>query len=285
MARIRSVKPELRTSEVVASWPREVRYFFVLLWGYLDDKGRGLDVPKTIAGDCFPHDEDVTPAKVNRWLDLMAKTKLDPNKPPPICRYEVGGRRYVHCVNWGEHQRANRPTPSRLPQCPVHEPLSESLPEPPSGDSDEKLSTGLSDSLPGAAEQGSRGAEEQQQPGSEPLSERHRAAAAIIVDATDATPAEAGALAARIDHERKPRNLAGFVRSLGNGPDLAGLLAEVRRDAAGSDVAAAIAGARKGPPCPHGEPGGAFPHPTTGKPLCPLCRRRKRPSDPEGATP
>jgi predicted GIY-YIG superfamily endonuclease len=30
MARIRSVKPELRVSEVVASWPREVRYFWVL---------------------------------------------------------------------------------------------------------------------------------------------------------------------------------------------------------------------------------------------------------------
>jgi len=54
MARIRSVKPALRTSRVVAMWPFEVRYFWVLLWGYLDDLGRGLDIPKTIAGDCFP---------------------------------------------------------------------------------------------------------------------------------------------------------------------------------------------------------------------------------------
>lgn len=131
MARIRSVKPALRTSQVVASWPREVRYFFVLFWGYLDDEGRGLDVPKTIAGDCFPHDDDVTPAKVNRWLDLMAKTKLVPDKEPPICRYEVAGRRLIHCVNWGEHQRPNRPTPSVIPHCPVHEPLSEPDSEPP----------------------------------------------------------------------------------------------------------------------------------------------------------
>jgi hypothetical protein len=129
MARIRSVKPELRTSEVVASWPREVRYAFVLLWGYLDDKGRGLDVPKTIAGDCFPHDDDVTPAKMDKWLTLMATTKLDPEKDPPVCRYEVAGRRYLHTVNADEHQRPNRPTPSRIPPCPVHESLTESLSE------------------------------------------------------------------------------------------------------------------------------------------------------------
>ena len=43
MARIRSIKPELRTSLTVATWPREARYFWVLLWGYLDDHGYGLD--------------------------------------------------------------------------------------------------------------------------------------------------------------------------------------------------------------------------------------------------
>jgi hypothetical protein len=111
----------------VASWPVEVRYFWVLLWGYLDDKGRGLDVPKTIAGDCFPHDEKYTAAVVNRWIALIANTKTD-EKVAPLCRYEVAGRRYLHSTNWGEHQRPARPTPSRLPPCPLH--------EPPTGDDD-----------------------------------------------------------------------------------------------------------------------------------------------------
>ena len=44
MARIRSVKPALRTSRVVASWPWPVRYFWVLLWGYLDDHGRNTTI-------------------------------------------------------------------------------------------------------------------------------------------------------------------------------------------------------------------------------------------------
>jgi hypothetical protein len=129
VARIRSVKPGLRTSRTVASWPVDVRYFFVLLWGYLDDKGRGLDIPKAIAGDCFPLDDRIMPATVDRWLSLMAKTKVDPDRDAPICRYEVTGRRYVHCVYWGEHQKPNRPSPSMHPPCPVHEGLTESVSE------------------------------------------------------------------------------------------------------------------------------------------------------------
>lgn len=129
MARIRSVKPSLRTSQVVGRWPVEVRYFFVLLWGYLDDLGRGLDIPKAIAGDCFPRDEKYTGAVINKWLSLMATTKVEPDRDPPICRYEVAGNRYVHCVYWSEHQRPNRPSPSMHPPCPIHERLSEPFSE------------------------------------------------------------------------------------------------------------------------------------------------------------
>lgn len=119
MARIRSVKPDLRTSQVVASWPYDVRYAWVLLWGYLDDYGRGLDVPKGIAGDCFPHDDEVTPKKMDAWLTKM--TVGVNGRGGPLCRYEVGGVRYLHCVNWSEHQRVQRPTPSKNPPCPLHE--------------------------------------------------------------------------------------------------------------------------------------------------------------------
>jgi hypothetical protein len=158
MARIRSVKPELRTSAVVTSWPMEVRYFFVLLWGYLDDKGRGLDVPKQIAGDCFPYDEKVSAAKVDGWLDLMGHGYN--GEQGPVCRYTVNGKRYVHCVNWGEHQRPNRPTPSRLPPCPIHE-LPKHPREPLSEPSSERLSESVNgNSRTGAEEQGRREAEE-----------------------------------------------------------------------------------------------------------------------------
>ncbi|MFK0182012.1 hypothetical protein ACIQVR_39380 [Streptomyces xanthochromogenes] len=115
MARIRSIKPELRTSITVSLWPREVRYFFILLWGYLDDYGRGVDDELLIASDCFPRDRDVTPEIVDGWLETMAEAG-------PVCRYEVDGRNYLHAPNWREHQKPSHPTRSKIPPCPDDEP-------------------------------------------------------------------------------------------------------------------------------------------------------------------
>lgn len=110
MARIRSVVPALRTSLTAAEWPREVRYFWVLLWGYLDDHGRGVDEPKLIKADCFPMDDDLDVEDINDWLDLFEKSGS-------ICRYIVGGRHYLHAVNWRRWQKPGHPTDSILPPC------------------------------------------------------------------------------------------------------------------------------------------------------------------------
>ena len=120
MARIRSIKPEVRKSRTVAEWPREVRLAWVYLWGYLDDKGRGLDDARLVVAECFPLDRDVTDRKMNGWLELMATTKVGEDDIPPLCRYEVGGRRYLHATKWKNHQRINKPQPSHLPACPIH---------------------------------------------------------------------------------------------------------------------------------------------------------------------
>lgn len=138
MARIRSVKPDLRISRVVASWPIPARYAWVLLWGYLDDYGRGLDDVRLIVADCFPLDRDVTERKMDAWLRLYATAQ--PEKPAPLCRYVVAGQGYLHAVNWREHQRVNRPTDSRIPPCPIHDAFSERFSEP---DSEPSLSDSL----------------------------------------------------------------------------------------------------------------------------------------------
>lgn len=134
MARIRSVKPALRISRVVASWPIPARYAWVLLWGYLDDYGRGIDDVRLIVADCFPLDRDVTERKMDGWLKLYA-TQTNPEKPAPLCRYTVAGQGYLHSTNWAEHQRVNRPTVSVIPPCPLHESFTESLTESLSEDS------------------------------------------------------------------------------------------------------------------------------------------------------
>lgn len=121
MARIRSIKPEVRRSLTVAEWPREVRLAWIYLWGYLDDHGRGLDDMRLVVAECFPLDRDVTEKKLHGWLDLMATTKTHEDDEPPLCRYEVAGRGYLHAVKWTSHQRVSHPQDSRYPSCPVHD--------------------------------------------------------------------------------------------------------------------------------------------------------------------
>jgi hypothetical protein len=111
MARIRSIKPQLRTSLTAAEWPRDVRYFWVLLWGYLDDYGRGVDDARLVKADCFPLDDDVTAATVDAWLNVLAGANS-------LCRYSVDGRRFMHAPMWFKHQRPSHPTDSTIPPCP-----------------------------------------------------------------------------------------------------------------------------------------------------------------------
>ena len=111
MARIRSVKPELRTSLTASQWPREVRYFWVLLWGYLDDHGYGIDEPRLIKPDCFPLDDDLSPGDIDKWLDIIAQAGS-------LCRFTgPDGRHYLHAPKWADHQRPQHPAMPKFPPC------------------------------------------------------------------------------------------------------------------------------------------------------------------------
>jgi hypothetical protein len=108
MAKIRMIKTEVRTSEKVASWPIEVRYFWILFWGYVDDHGKGKDNPLLIKADCFPLDENITAETIEAWLKLLAEAGV-------IVRYEVDGARYLAVKNWREHQKPQHPGKDSFP--------------------------------------------------------------------------------------------------------------------------------------------------------------------------
>jgi hypothetical protein len=108
MPKTRMLKTDLRTSEKVASWPIEVRYFWVLLWGYADDHGKGKDNPLLVKADCFPLDPEITGETVDAWLDVLARDGV-------IVRYTVDGTRYFAIVHWGEHQKPPHPSPDTMP--------------------------------------------------------------------------------------------------------------------------------------------------------------------------
>lgn len=114
MARIRSIKPEIRRSLIVSSWPYPIRWTFVGLLGYLDDSGRGHDDTRLIKAELYPLDDDMTARKLEQHLIAISTNG-------PLCRYKVNGQTYLHITTWAEHQRVNRPTPSRIPPCPIHE--------------------------------------------------------------------------------------------------------------------------------------------------------------------
>lgn len=108
MAKARMIKPDVRYSEKVASWPIEVRYFWVLLWGFVDDHGKAKDSPLLVKADCFPLDVEITHETVDDWLWLLAEAGV-------VARYEVDGVRYFEVVNWVEHQKPQHPKDDVLP--------------------------------------------------------------------------------------------------------------------------------------------------------------------------
>ena len=112
MARIRTIKPSVFSSLTVSSWPVEVRWTFAGLWTYLDDAGRGIDEPRLVKAEIYPLDDRMTPAKVRQHLDMIEESG-------PLCRYSHKGIHYFHVTSWREHQRINRPTPSKFPPCPT----------------------------------------------------------------------------------------------------------------------------------------------------------------------
>jgi hypothetical protein len=114
MARIRTVKPDIRKDQIVSSWPIEVRWTFVGLFGYCDDEGRGEDNPLLVKAELYPLDEPMTSRKVEHHLQRIAASG-------PLCRYEANGRRWFHLVSFGKHQVVNRPRASVIPPCAVHE--------------------------------------------------------------------------------------------------------------------------------------------------------------------
>lgn len=116
MARIRTIKPEAFTSESLASVSLTAERTFFGLLTQADDHGRLRDHPAIIAGQLWPLRPEHTPLDVEEDLTQLADADL-------ICRYTAGdGKTYLHIVSWHRHQKINRPSGSRAPACPKHQP-------------------------------------------------------------------------------------------------------------------------------------------------------------------
>ena len=110
MARIRSIKPEFFTSEVVASLPLSARLTFIGLWTYVDDNGVGLDNERLILAAVWPLEDDVVQAVQRTREDLRSLSRAG-----LVSRYKNPPRRFIHITSWEEHQKVSHPRKQRYP--------------------------------------------------------------------------------------------------------------------------------------------------------------------------
>jgi hypothetical protein len=107
MARIRTIKPEFCQSESMGNVSREARLLFVQMFTLADDAGRLRASSRMLASLLYPYDDDV-PGLINVWLNELEDQKC-------IVQYEADGTRYAQICKWLDHQKIDRPSPSKIP--------------------------------------------------------------------------------------------------------------------------------------------------------------------------
>lgn len=115
MARIRTVKPAMWSSEKLGRLSILARLTFVGLISQADDAGRGRGAPRFLMGAIHPYAADVTE-------EGLAQATTDLHTAALVQFYEVAGCRYYALPNWGEHQKIDRPYASVIPPPPPTEP-------------------------------------------------------------------------------------------------------------------------------------------------------------------
>lgn len=106
--RIRTIKPETWADEKIGALSRDARLLFVGLITMADDEGRLRALPAAVIGHAFPYDDDVTPAKLAKWMRELEESGL-------VVTYTAGDRPYAWLTGWAKHQKINRPNLSELP--------------------------------------------------------------------------------------------------------------------------------------------------------------------------
>ena len=107
MARIRTIKPEFPHSESMGRVSRDARLLFIMLWTICDDSGRTRGNSRMLASLLFPYDDDAN-KHISSWLKQLEDECC-------LVRYQVDGQSYIEICNWLNHQKIDKPTPSKLP--------------------------------------------------------------------------------------------------------------------------------------------------------------------------
>ena len=104
--RIRSIKPEFWQSETMAKAPYFARLMAIAILNYADDEGFFWAVPQVIQGALFPFEED-SKNVLGSFQDLSRVGFL-------AFGTDEHGKRIGKVVNFCEHQRIDKPQPSKI---------------------------------------------------------------------------------------------------------------------------------------------------------------------------
>jgi hypothetical protein len=107
MARIRTIKPELWTSEDFCALTAIGSLTFLALIGHADDYGRLKATPQHIATTMLHR--AATAARVADQLGVMEAHGM-------IRRYSANGADYIALPNWFAHQKISHPSKSAYPE-------------------------------------------------------------------------------------------------------------------------------------------------------------------------
>jgi hypothetical protein len=102
--RIRTIKPDFWTDEIIGELSITSRLLFIALWNVADDQGNLMCSLKQLKIQTFPYDDiDIT-----FYLHELIKHQL-------IIPYVVDNKSFFHIKNFLKHQKINRPSPAIYP--------------------------------------------------------------------------------------------------------------------------------------------------------------------------
>lgn len=105
--RARNIKPGFFKNEQLPDCDPLARLLFIGLWCMADKRGRMEDRPRKIKLEILPCDN----CDIEALLEQLQSCGF-------ICRYEVGGRRYIQVINFDRHQHPHHKEPDSMLPAP-----------------------------------------------------------------------------------------------------------------------------------------------------------------------
>lgn len=108
MPRIRTIKPDYYDDEKLARISIQANFLYQGMWVFADDEGVIKRSASWIKSKIFPHREELRLSDVKNWIkELEEISRLIP--------FDYNGESYYLIIKMKEHQRIDKPQPSKIP--------------------------------------------------------------------------------------------------------------------------------------------------------------------------